>query len=146
MFRKDLNFGQHYEQLWASTLENPEMSPLCIFSDWDIKTDKETYEVKADRLVHKYGNFFIEYECSGKPSGISTTQADYWILYDIEPNNTDYGQVRNVYKVPTDILAVSIAPKCPSKKGGDGWRSKGYIVSSDKLKQYQLSCTPCITS
>ena len=35
-------------------------------------------EVKTDRMAHHTGNIAIEYEFNGKPSGISTTKADYW--------------------------------------------------------------------
>ena len=35
-------------------------------------------EVKTDRMAHKTGNIAVEYECGGKPSGISKTEADYW--------------------------------------------------------------------
>ena len=37
-------------------------------------------ELKTDMLAAKTGNFFIEYECSGKPSGIATTIAGFWCL------------------------------------------------------------------
>lgn len=35
-------------------------------------------EVKTDRIAHHTGNVAIEYESRGLPSGISTTEADYW--------------------------------------------------------------------
>lgn len=35
-------------------------------------------EVKLDKLAHKTGNVFVEYRSRGKPSGISTTEAEYW--------------------------------------------------------------------
>ena len=36
-------------------------------------------EVKSERDIwQKTGNIAIEYECYGKPSGISSTEADYW--------------------------------------------------------------------
>ena len=35
-------------------------------------------EVKTDRATHRTGNIVVEFECNGKPSGISTTEADYW--------------------------------------------------------------------
>jgi hypothetical protein len=39
----------------------------------------KTIEVKCDRIAVKTGNVYIEYESRGKPSGISTSQADYWV-------------------------------------------------------------------
>ena len=38
-------------------------------------------EVKFDRKTRDTGNVFIEYESRGKPSGIKTTQADYWAYF-----------------------------------------------------------------
>ena len=35
-------------------------------------------EVKSDRRAHRTGNVFVEYASRGKPSGLATTQADYY--------------------------------------------------------------------
>lgn len=35
-------------------------------------------EVKTDRIAHRTGNIAVEYASRGLPSGISTTEADYW--------------------------------------------------------------------
>ena len=40
----------------------------------------KTIEVKFDFGCHRTGNFFIEYESRGKPSGLATSQADYYFL------------------------------------------------------------------
>tara|TARA_R100001443_G_scaffold35589_8_gene49396 strand:- start:6814 stop:7248 length:435 start_codon:yes stop_codon:yes gene_type:complete len=37
-------------------------------------------EVKTDFKAYKTGNIAIEVECNGKPSGISTTEADWWLF------------------------------------------------------------------
>lgn len=46
-----------------------------------VKTpEKEvTFEVKHDIMSCYTGNLAVEYECRGKPSGIVTSQADYWV-------------------------------------------------------------------
>lgn len=46
-----------------------------------------TIEVKMDFLAHRTNNLFIEYLSREKPSGISTTQAEFW-FYIILKNNT----------------------------------------------------------
>ena len=38
------------------------------------------FEVKGDRKAQFTGNVYIEYESRKKPSGISTTQSDYYIF------------------------------------------------------------------
>jgi len=43
----------------------------------DILTNKKI-EVKYDKLFQKTGNIAIEFQSRGKPSGICTTEADYW--------------------------------------------------------------------
>ena len=40
----------------------------------------KTIEVKFDFGCYRTGNFFIEYESRGKPSGLATSQADYYFL------------------------------------------------------------------
>jgi len=63
-FAYDLEFGQEGESQFAEIVNNKKV------------------EVKRDRVAHKTGNLFIEYESRGKPSGIATSQADtyaYWI-------------------------------------------------------------------
>lgn len=40
-----------------------------------------TLEIKSDYIVQQSGNVAIEYECRGKPSGISTTKAAYWWIF-----------------------------------------------------------------
>jgi hypothetical protein len=141
MFSKDLSFGKHYEARWSSQFSEYVAAPEGCFKPWDVTVGQEVYEVKADRLVGKYGNFFIEFECSGKPSGISTTTATHWILYDVRMNGTTLGEPLACYKVPLQDLRT-LAPDFPIKAGGDGWRSKGWVVPAKELTQYQLSYIP----
>lgn len=61
-FEYDLKFGQEGEGIIADLFENKKI------------------EVKRDNWVGRTGNIAIEYESRGKPSGIATTQADYWII------------------------------------------------------------------
>ena len=60
-FKYDLMLGQIKEKQVADILENKKI------------------EIKTDYLAHKTGNIAIEYESRGKPSGIATTEADYYI-------------------------------------------------------------------
>ncbi len=61
-FAYDLAFGQEGEKAFVNL------------------TNKKV-EVKRDRVAHKTGNIFIEYESRGKPSGIATTQSDYYAYF-----------------------------------------------------------------
>ena len=44
----------------------------------DVLTGK--LEVKTDFMAHKTGNIAVEIECNGKPSGLTTTEANYWLF------------------------------------------------------------------
>ncbi len=44
----------------------------------DILTGK--LEVKTDFKAYKTGNIAIEIECNGKPSGLATTEAEWWLF------------------------------------------------------------------
>ena len=58
---------------------------LNVTFAYDFRTsDGLTYEVKADKASQKYPNFFIEFLQNGKPSGIRTTEANYYIITDTE--------------------------------------------------------------
>ena len=61
-FEYVLEFGQEGEGIIADMFENKKI------------------EVKRDNWVGRTGNVAIEYKSRGKPSGIATTQADYWII------------------------------------------------------------------
>lgn len=48
--------------------------------------ERKTYEVKTDfkcAPLFDTGNLFVEYQSRNKPSGISTTQADWFVTYFI---------------------------------------------------------------
>jgi len=68
-FTYDLHVGE-YAESWTKEL----------FSNSKV-------EVKADSLAHKTGNAYIEVYSRGKPSGISTTEAEYWV-YRIESSGS----------------------------------------------------------
>ena len=130
-FLKDLAFGEMW-QVAAHELVGGSIipAPKGCFKPYDFISDGVKYEVKADRLAYKYGckTMFIEFECSGKPSGISTTEAEYLIYFMVFPNNN-----YTVYKIPVTDLKMACYG-CPVKNGGDGFRSRGYIVPVESFK------------
>ena len=50
---------------------------------YDLMTEKDSrrylFEVKNDVLAQKTGNLAFEYRCRGKPSGLSITEAEWWV-------------------------------------------------------------------
>jgi len=51
--------------------------------EYDIEYNGLYFEVKTDEASKETNNFFIEFEGYGKPTGITTTKANFYIL-----NNT----------------------------------------------------------
>ena len=78
-------------------------------------------EVKSDKLAHRTGQVFVEYESRGKRSGIATTQADYYCF-----------EVRGIFilvSVPTlKIIARKYIGTERDVKGGDSNTSKGILL------------------
>ena len=102
-FRYDLKRGQDAEKWLGGLLEG------------------DTMEVKRDYIAHKTNRVFVEYECNGKPSGITITEADMWAFI------TDICTVI----IPTDRLK-DLTDEAVSKKryakGGDKNRSLGALI------------------
>jgi hypothetical protein len=131
-FHNDLLLGKKYEMLLLDYLPKDEyteveMAPNKRFVEWDVKLKngllEAKYEVKADRLSAKTGNLCIEYECSGVPSGIKVTQADYYAYFVINGGNQD------LYLIPVDRLKAYIETSNPKKMGGgDNYRSRFYLI------------------
>ena len=108
-FKYDLEVGQLYEKWLGDLLES------------------KTIEVKRDFMASQTGNVFVELFCRGKPSGISTTEAEFgaFILAD-----------KTVVLLPTErlkVLAREAHKAGQIAKGGDSGVSKGVLVSVERL-------------
>ena len=112
-FDIDLAYGQVREQEVATMLQDKKI------------------EVKSERGVWwKSGNIAIEYESYGKPSGIEATESDYW-FHNLCLGDTTFATL--VFK--TDVLK-SIIDKLDfveTRNGGDGFKSKMYLLNLEKL-------------
>jgi hypothetical protein len=91
-FRKDLSQGEMGEVEIGKYLEKERGLTILEYNKdykYDILTEKDgkqmTFEIKTDRYEYfkkeKTFNMFIELTCSGKDSGITKTEADYFIYY-----------------------------------------------------------------
>jgi hypothetical protein len=132
-FAKDLAFGRKYEGI-AKTMLNEVLvdEPKGCFSAYDFKTEKAKYEIKSDLYTHRTGNLFIEFECSGKPSGITTTASDYYIYFVVKGDGFD------AYKIPIDVLREACKKPKAIKAGGDGWKSRGFLIDVQLFGGYRL--------
>lgn len=116
-FKKDLKFGLK----WENELKK-------ILSDKKI-------EVKTDKKWTKTGNIAVEIESRNKPSGLSTTKADYWafILWQTKQKPT-------IILIPIDRLQTITGYYQRKKKvvmGGDANTSKLVLIPLDVLNDYK---------
>lgn len=104
----------------------------------------KTIEVKFDFGTHRTGNFFIEYESRGKPSGIATTQADYWMLIAASEKgqrlkesiaDLDSSDILHAVLIHTDRLKHLCKTRShrTGVKGGDNNTSIGLLIKSKEL-------------
>ena len=108
-FDLDLSFGQKHENDLQKAIEGQ-------------------VECKADRLVVKWGNVFIEIESRGKPSGIMVTTSKYFAISLVVAKRKDQIWVL----IPTKILK-KLMKDYPVKRGGDNYTSKGHIIPKEDL-------------
>ena len=77
---------QPYEEIASKkicVLNGVSVLNTCNNYRYDFQTsDNIKYEVKCDEASLKTGNFFIEFIGYGKPSGITTKEAKFYILTD----------------------------------------------------------------
>lgn len=108
-FRFDLEFGKIDGESWFHKLV----------------TDKKI-EVKSDRKTEETGNIYIEYESRGKPSGIKTTQADYWV-YKVSNQKAIIIGVQELKDKLNDL--VKNGKGRMGVKGGDNNTSLGCLIT-----------------
>ena len=111
-FTHDLNFGEKAE-------------------DWinELFSNGKHIEVKNDRLIHKTGNLFIEYESRNKPSGLAITSAEYWIYRLSELDSALIFPT----KALKQVCRVYYKEKLYLKNGGDNNSSKGFLIPLTRL-------------
>jgi len=87
-------------------------------------------EVKCDSKVSQTGNLAVEYMCSNKPSGISTSESPWWAFV---LDGARYQQ-EVVILIKKERLLKKLAG-ARSVSGGDGNRAQMYLVKKEQLLQ-----------
>jgi hypothetical protein len=92
-----------------------------------LRREGRYIEVKSDAQCSKTGNVYIEYESRGKPSGISTTEAQWWAL--------EFRPMRYILITLSDLKAIAaeVYMKKGPIAGGDYDTSKGVLIPVDRL-------------
>ena len=103
-FNKDLKYGKKHEKL--------------------VMESRLDYELKTDRLAHKTGNVYVEYESRGKESGIIASKSNLWIFKIVDKKDKHLFSI----EIPLDRLRKLVYNKYSTTLGGDHRTSKGYLV------------------
>jgi len=138
-FISDKLFGKKYENDFVNLIEYDEYKfpEKEYHKPWDVEITKDGeithFEVKADRRTFSTGNICIEFAYNGEDSGITSTTADYWVLYVVNGDKTE-----RIYLVPTDNLRQMITDKKYHKtiNCGDGWKSRCYLFKETEFTEY----------
>jgi hypothetical protein len=107
-FRFDLEIGKSYETQLAELIG-------------------QRIEVKRDFKALETGNIFIEYESRGKPSGLATTQADYW-CYWLSDEHCILIKTEKLKELCRKFLYTN-----RDVLGGDSNTSKGILLPTKKF-------------
>ena len=113
-FKYDLAIGKSGENAFAKLLSNSKV------------------EIKVDRKFIYTGNFYVEYWSRGKPSGINTSEADWYVF------TTGGHDVFLV--VPVAALREAVVKKAKQGNitvGGDKNVSRGVLLTAPELVSLQ---------
>ena len=131
---QDLPIGTKFEDAIVKYLKDKEnLSSNRILGchpgyDIEVEEIKKTLECKYDRMSKKTGNIAIEYQCYGKPSGISSTKADFWVIAYFHKNKWCKGFIQvNVLREACKGLR--------SVKGGDDFASFMYLMPTKRFDE-----------
>ena len=143
-FRTDLKLGNDGEETIIKYL----MNKGCLYVDSNddnrydrkmiVKGVETTYEIKTDvkcAPLFDTGNLFIEFESRGKDSGITVTQADWFVTY--------FQYLNEAWFIKSDKLKELIKQNdFPTfKDAGDiGSATHGYLIKRKNFKEHFYVC------
>ena len=103
-FSKDLSYGKKHEKLVMKSMEN--------------------FELKTDRMAHKTGNVYVEFQSRGRDSGIRTSKSDTWIFKIVSKGDRHLFSIH----IPLTRLKKLVSTDYRVVPGGDKLTSRGYLV------------------
>lgn len=138
-FRKDLAKGIEGEEAIIRYMQNLGFTFVdkCDDNRYDFSMLYNgvvyTYELKTDMYCSRdsdTGNIVIEVESRGRQSGISVTQADFFVTY--------FPHLGEIWNIKTselrDIIRNNNLP-LKEGKGDPGSNTKFYLIKKEKYKQ-----------
>ena len=135
-FKAELERGKIHEIYVLDKIQKKYSQAYIVdgyFKEYDIFIPELNFgvEVKCDNRSLKTGNIIIETESAGTRSGISTTKAKYWVIYDGRHYNwllTD-----NIRKCIKDYNFKEREFVCR----GDTKTKKAYLIKQHLLTDYK---------
>ena len=140
-FWSDLRKGNETEIKISFLYENNGYTRVEKRDDgkYDLLLQKDdimkSFEVKTDFYVKSYKdeNIFVEFEYKNRPSGISTTEADWWVNY--------FYNLKEVWYITTEDLRNLIEEYTfltTYQSGDDGSNTRGYLIprNEKEIKKY----------
>ena len=112
-FDIDLKYGKVREQMIVDMLQDKKI---------EVKSERDIWQTS--------GNIAVEYESYGKPSGINSTESDYWfhnLCIGDETFATIVFETKNLKKIINNLDYKR------SVKGGDNNASRVYLLNIQKL-------------
>ena len=134
-FKKDLERGRQIENNVLNIIKKKYLKAYIIegyFKQYDIYIPeiKSGIEVKFDKKSKDTGNIVIEIEFNNKPSALSTTKADYWVIYDGDKYN--WFKTENIRK----CIYENNLKWCEFIGKGDIKQKKAYLIKKEMLYKY----------
>ena len=129
-FKKSLGIGKSVEDVVCEKIKKkyPKayvIKEYCKGYDIYVPETDTKIEVKQDKKSNYTGNFVIETEFNGEPSALSTTTADYWVLYDGETF---------IWITPERLRQVTVGMNIVTFTGrGDSKPKKAYLVKKTSI-------------
>ena len=115
-FKYDLEFGELWETKLNNILENKKL---------ELKTERDIWV--------NSGNLAIEISCGGKPSGLRTTQAEYW-MHLLEYEGVLFASIMlEVAVLKKTVQKMVNSGKARIVPGGDDMQSKLVLVPMSEL-------------
>ena len=112
-FDIDLKYGKVREQMIVDMLQDKKI---------EVKSERDIWQTS--------GNIAVEYESYGKPSGINSTESDYWfhnLCIGDETFATIVFETKNLKKIINNLDYKR------SVKGGDNNASRMYLLNIQRL-------------
>lgn len=138
-FKSDLITGQNGETIVREhilSFKHTKLLQLNHDNKFDFMVQKKgitkTYEVKTEEFCKPpkdKGNLFIEIECRGKASGISVTQADWYVFY--------LPYYKQIWYIETEKLRELIETEYFHKVGNSGdvnSNTVGYLLPRESYR------------